>query len=155
MKSSLVAAFLVVGLLPGCAGGLQTPPSDIKIPADVSVAPPAETIPKNVAAFSGKWSGAWYGDRTGTYMADQVVIIERILSPTSARVTYTGIGRSGRINGVPWLFRLDGTIANDALQFTLPTGVAVTLGMNRNGTLDATGTGAGGTWRGVFTRSAN
>jgi hypothetical protein len=155
-RNLMILALLVLAPLSGCAtGGI---PSDIKIPADVSVMPPADTIPKNVAAFSGKWSGAWYGSATGTYMADQVVIVEKIVSPTSARVTYAGIGRWGQINGVPWIFRLDGTIANDTLEFSVPTdrgNVAVTLGMNRNGTLDATGVAPGGTWRGTFVRSPN
>jgi hypothetical protein len=155
MKTSRVLALLVLGLLTGCSVGM---PSGITIPADATVTPPADTIPRSIAAFSGKWSGAWYGSATGAYMADQIVIVERILSPTSARVIYAGIGRGGQINGVPWVFRLDGTFANDALQFTVPTdrgGVAVTLGMNRNGTLDATGSIGGQSWRGTFVRSAN
>ena len=150
MKTSSVAVLLVLGLSVGCSVGIR---GDIKIPADVAVLSPADTIPKSISAFSGTWSGAWYGDKTGTYMADQVVVVEEITSPTSARLTYAGVGRWGHLNGQPWVYRLNGTFADNSLQFTLPTGVATTLRMNPNGTLDATGTSSAGTWRGTFTRS--
>jgi len=155
MKSPALPVLLVLTYLSGCAGTGQGPAKDINIPADVTVVAPAEAIPKDLAAFSGKWAGAWYGAATSTYMADQVIVVERISSPTSARVAYAGIGRWGNINGQPWFYRLDATFVSNALQFTLPSGVAVTCRLNRDGTLDATGTSGGGTWHGTFTRSAN
>lgn len=155
MKNSALPVLLVLAYLTGCAATGQGPAKDINIPADVTVVAPADTIPKDVAAFSGKWAGAWYGAVTNTYMADQVIVVERISSPTSARVAYAGIGRWGNISGQPWLYRLDGTFVNNTLQFTLPSGVAITCRMNRDGTLDATGASGGSTWRGTFTRSTN
>jgi hypothetical protein len=86
-------------------------------------------------------------------MADQVIIVESIFPPSSAQVTYSGVGRWGQLNGQPWLYRLDGTFTNGDLVLTLPGGTDVTLHMNRNGTLEATATSRSGTWRGTFVRT--
>lgn len=148
-------AALMLFQLASCTTAVREPPSDIPLPSDARVVPPADTVPKDVAAFSGKWNGAWYGEKTGTYMADQVIVVERIIPPSSAEVTYAGVGRWGSLNGQPWVYRVDGSFGKDTLGFTLPGGVEVTLRMNRNGTLDATGTGRAGTWRGTFVRIGN
>jgi hypothetical protein len=153
MAKTRVWAILMFVQLAGCTTAV--PPSDIPLPPDARVVPPADTVPKDIAAFSGKWNGAWYGEKTSTYMADQVIVVERIIPPSAAEVTYAGIGRWGSLNGRPWVYRVDGTFGEGTLEFTVPGGINVVLRMNRNETLDAVATGRGGTWRGTFGRVAN
>lgn len=134
----------------GAAAGL---PAYIPIPPDLDIATPAADVPKEVAAFAGRWYGSWYGERTNTFMAEQVIIVEKI-NLSSARVFYGGIGRWGDIRGQTWGWRLDAKVDNGILTFTLPNRSAsvVTCRMNADGTLVARAEGGGGAWVGQFAK---
>ena len=56
----------------GAAAGL---PAYIPIPPDLDIAAPTADVPREVAAFAGRWFGSWYGERTNTFMAEQVIIL--------------------------------------------------------------------------------
>jgi hypothetical protein len=84
MKSRAIPVFLVLAYLTGCAATGHEQVTYINIPADVTVVAPDETIPKDLAAFSGKWTGGWYGARTHTHMADVVIVVERVLPAAGA-----------------------------------------------------------------------
>jgi hypothetical protein len=156
MKSRAVAVFLMLAYLAGSAATGRGQ----EIPADVIVVAPDATIPKEVAAFSGTWAGTWNSATYRSVMAEQIIVVDRISSPTSAHIVYAGIGRyngsGGYSNyGRTWLTRVDGTFANNTLQFTLSTGTVVTCSMNGDGTLAAAGLGGGNEWRGTFSRRPN
>jgi hypothetical protein len=133
----------------GCA---YAQPRDIAVPADVGVTAPSPDVPKELAPFSGRWSGSWYGAETNTHMADQIIVVESLSAPASARVAYAGIGRWQSLYGRQWFFRVDATLVEDSLQFRLPNGTLVSCRMNPDGTMGATGTTGQGTWRGTFKR---
>jgi hypothetical protein len=136
-------------------GGAYAQATDISVPADVAITPPSQDISKELAVFSGRWAGAWYGAQTNTHMADQIIVVETVAAPASARVAYAGIGRWKSLYGKQWFNRLDAALVDNSLQFRLPNGTLVSCRINPDGTMNATGTTAQGTWRGTFSRITN
>lgn len=118
---------------------------DIPLPADISVEVPDETIGRELAAFSGKWYGEWRGDRTNTFMAEQIIVVERI-TQSSVTVSYVGLGRWGQLDGRRWNYRLSAEYIDGTLRFKLPTGTIVTCRKNPDGTISARGEVSGGAW---------
>ena len=78
-------SFLAALLFAGCAVAAAVP-----LPSDVRIVPAAPTVPANLAAFSGKWVGAW---ATPTQVGgrirrrEHVLIVEEIKGPV-ANVVY-------------------------------------------------------------------
>jgi hypothetical protein len=69
-KEWLLAIMVIVGLT-ACAtmqGGLK----DIPLPNDINIVPPAPNLPKEIAAFSGKWEGTWDSG------LDSILVVEEI-----------------------------------------------------------------------------
>jgi len=59
-----VGLWMSLLLLVGCA--------TVPLPADVRIVPPSTEVPKEFAAFSGKWQGVW--DQT----LDHILVVEEI-----------------------------------------------------------------------------
>jgi hypothetical protein len=124
----------------------------------IRVVPPDKSISEKIAAFTGIWYGEWRGQRTYAYMADQIVAVEEITSPTSARVVYAGVGRyadsyySNR--GRTWNWKVNADFTDGKLKFTLPSSPSVDIvaELNRKGEMEITGTVSGGVWVGTFSR---
>ena len=57
---------VVLMAMAGCA------PRGVPLPNDVKVIPPSSDAPRQAAAFSGKWVGAW------DIKLDHVLVVERI-----------------------------------------------------------------------------
>jgi len=92
-------------------------PKDIPVHADVSVTAPAENIPKELAAYSGRWLGQYNGVNTGAYMSDGLIVVEKITSPSEIQVFYSGIGRHRINHGQPWTYRINAIYVDGALEF--------------------------------------
>lgn len=96
-------------------------PKDIPVASDVTVEAPAAGIPKELAAFSGKWFGHYNGVNTGAYMSDGLIVVEKIVSPTDIQVFYSGIGRHSWNYGQPWSYRTKASFSNGELDFRAAT----------------------------------
>ena len=112
---------------------------------DVSIASPDATAATEIATFSGTWCGQWFGERTNTLMADQLIAVEMI-TQSSAQVAYIGVGLWGHLAGQRWSYRLTAELVDGALRFKLPQGTIVTAKMSQDGTLSARGVSPGGAW---------
>ena len=130
-------------------------PKDIPIAPDVSVEAPAADIPKELAAFSGKWFGPYNGVRTGAYMSDALIIVERISSATSVQVFYSGVGRFRTNHGQSWAYRLNGAFIDGTLQFKVRDNRLVECKLNSDGTMSVTTASSTGSNRGTFRRLTN
>ena len=130
-------SFLVALLFAGCAAAVVVP-----LPPDAHIVPPAPAVPRNLAAFSGKWVGAWVtpsqvGGRI--QRRDHILIVEEIRGPGAAVVFALGSGLGlGIPDPKPVSLRMNGRFADGALKLFFPNGATVTYRMLPDGTLDAT-----------------
>ncbi len=95
-KKAWLLAILVVFALTACAtteSARKSPP----LPNDISIIPPAADLPKELAVFSGKWTGTW------NYGMDSILIVEEI-GGSWAKVVYS-IGDVPRFNVSAKYFR--------------------------------------------------
>ncbi len=131
---SLLAALLFVG----CAAAVAVP-----LPPNVHIVPPPPAVPQHLAAFSGKWVGAWV---TSTLVAghvqsrDHILIVEEIGGPGVAVVFALGSGLGlGIPDPKPVWFRMNGRFVDGELKLFFPAiGSIKTYRMLPDGTLDAT-----------------
>jgi hypothetical protein len=82
----LVNAFLVFAL--GCAPAPTRIASDVPL-EDRPVEPPGPDVPRELAAFSGRWVGVWTDGPS--YRKNMALIIERLIPPDRA-TGYYGCG---------------------------------------------------------------
>jgi hypothetical protein len=122
MISSLLAIALLAA---GCAS------ASVALPPDTKVETPASTIPREQAAFAGKWEGIWDGK------LPHVLVVERIV-PDGVDVIYaTGSSMEWRMN--PAWARAKGKFADArTLVVSLSRPATATYVMQPDGTLDAT-----------------
>ena len=65
---------ITIGLL-SCATSPRRPgelPEEVPLPKDINIVAPTADLPKEIAAFSGKWTGRWEG------VQESVLIVEEI-----------------------------------------------------------------------------
>lgn len=123
--AGFLLTILALAFISGCA--------TVQLPADMKVMSPAPHLPKEIAAFSGKWTGNWDGQ------LDHVLVVEE-LDAQEARVIYAwGSGT------FPWgktpsgWTRVSGEITGEELKLRVPhTGATVIYRMEADGTLAAT-----------------
>ena len=109
---------------------------DFPLPKDIIIVAPNQGVAENLASFSGKWQGEWYGNRTNTLMFEQLLIVEKITGDT-ATVVYSWIPRWG--NNTPSWIRLDASLKSDGtLVVVFPSGRTATYKMDKKGNLSAT-----------------
>jgi len=92
-------------------------PKELKIPSDITVIATGPDIPKDLAAFSGKWSGTYNGLRTGDYQGDGLIVVHQITSPKEIEVYYTGIGRQRTNPSKLWERRHTATYDGNSVEF--------------------------------------
>jgi len=148
----------VVLALAGCAAaGTTTAQGNLApLPKDLAIFPPGPDIPKEVAAFSGLWIGAWnlVGPRTGARLtlnaALAVTKIERTPEGTYKAAVISSWGPSPPEWGLPtasWV-PLEGTIEDGVLRvpsYGASPNIA-TYRLDGPTALMATYTSRGGTW---------
>jgi hypothetical protein len=144
-------AFLATSVLAFDAIGQA---KDIPILPDVAVSSPVPETPRDVAAFSGKWAGYFSGVRSGAYMADGFLVVERISSPSDVQVFFAGVSRFGATNGQPYSYRTSARIVDGALVFEAGR-MTVSATITGDDTMNITRSVAGGTDRSTFKRVAN
>lgn len=104
--------FVVSGVSPTQSQRLAA----IPLPSDLTIVPPAESLPAEVKAFSGKWGGTW------DFTLDHVLVVERINSPDNVVVIYAR-GRAPAFNmHEPWFGRINARIIDGVLSFPLRNG---------------------------------
>lgn len=127
-------------LLLSCATATVVP-----LPSDVHIVSPAPGVPREVAAFSGKWTGVWDG------ILDHILVVEDVAT-TDATVIYAyGTAGIWQINRPGWT-RVKGAFVDGALRISLPRPATVTYRMRPDGTLDGIYEWSGGTSRAKMTR---
>jgi hypothetical protein len=127
--------------------------SGVPVDPSVAVTPPSADVPKELAAFSGKWGGPFNGVNSGAYMSDAYLVVEAISSATDVRVYYAQIGRFTTNYGEKRAYRATAAVANGTLQFTMPDNLTVACSVRTSDTLNCTITNAqGGQNRGTFRR---
>ena len=136
------------------AGDALGQPKDIPMLPDVAVAAPSADVPKELAAFSGKWFGYYNGVNTGAYMSDALIVVEKIVSAREIQVFYAGVGRFRTNHGQPWSYRVNATFADGVLEFKAGQTTVVTAKMSGDAALSVTTTSARGSSRGTFKRLA-
>ena len=80
-KKSWLLAILAIFGLTACAT-MQGGGQNLPLPNDISIVPPSPDLPKDLAAFSGKWAGRW------SHGIDAMMIFEKI-DKTEAVVLYS------------------------------------------------------------------
>lgn len=137
-----VLAILAIAI--GCATGPAVMPAGVSLPPDITVTPPSSTIPREVAAFSGKWAGTWSGPR------DFVLIVEKV-SPVEAQIVYAqGTSPTSRVGA--FSYRRSAPIENGVLTVRYQSGPVMTVVPNKDGTLQASITEPGGTFHATLRR---
>ena len=84
----LLVFVMVLGLGFGLRVNGLAGASDIPLPSDINIIPPATDLPKELTAFSGKWTGTWGG------RLDVILIVEQI-DQTKAMVVYAWKSKTG------------------------------------------------------------
>ncbi len=139
IKKMCIINLFVVGFLFSCA----TIP--VPLPSDVRVVTPPPTIPKELAAFSGRWSGVWDA------ILDHILVVEEI-NPPHADVIYAwGTSALWFIDRPGWS-RVKGEFVESALKLSLPRPATVIYRMRADGKLDATYEWEGGISQAKMTR---
>ncbi|HKA54711.1 MAG TPA: ABC transporter substrate-binding protein [Candidatus Binatia bacterium] len=125
------------------------PVSGVPLPDRLRIVPPDRRVAPELAAFSGKWFGAWEGDVQG----EHILVVETI-DPPHALVIYAWGNSTGGAGTVhpqrlesDWL-RLRGHFVEGTLQMSLPGGATLICRLQPDGTLAATQT-----WRGAVSRA--
>ena len=118
--------------------------SAIPVPDDVRIFPPGAEVPREEAAFSGKWTGEWKGKWRGLVdgALPHTLVVEEIrrespISTTTAIVVFAW-GATLQWGISPGWYRLRGMFEGGVLRLTLPSGARVTYRINADATLDGT-----------------
>jgi hypothetical protein len=62
----------------------------VPLPEDIEITPPSSDLPKEIAAFSGKWDGVWDGTK-----GESILIVEEIDSKEAGIIYAWGEGLGG------------------------------------------------------------
>jgi hypothetical protein len=125
--------------------GSATPPSETSLPSEFRLVPPDATVPQQLAAFSGKWSGVWDG------ILAHVLVVEEIAPPDAVVIYGWGNAPQWHIDQSGWE-RVPGEFVEGTLKLSLRRPATVLYRMQPDGTLDATYEWAGGISRATLTR---
>jgi dienelactone hydrolase len=118
-----IVALCAIAVWPLCSSRAQTP-----LPDDISIAPPAPTVARDAAAFSGAWLGAWSGE------LPTALIVEQISSNGQAQVIYS-VGDLPFYHVKASWFRQAGQISNGKLHLQLKSGAKIDFTLEPGGLL--------------------
>ena len=88
------------------------------LPADHAVVPAASSVPAEIAAFLGAWSGTWTA--RGQEWECMVLVVQEVYANGYARGVYSVGMAEAPGNSAPTFFKIAGRIADATLRFTLP-----------------------------------
>ena len=83
---------MALGLMPVSA----TSQSKVPLPDDIRIVPPGSEVPREQAAFSGKWFGIWGGVDVKHGSREHILIVERLTTESPAVVAYLRLGTPAR-----------------------------------------------------------
>ena len=127
--------WLLAVFLSGCSAG-----ESIVLPPNIHIVAPGPGVPRELAAFSGKWTGAWVArlqDRQRS--RDHVLIVEEIRGTTANVIVAWGSGFQieGTLKPMPAWLRATGRFVDGVLQINFPAlGITATYRMAYNDTID-------------------
>jgi hypothetical protein len=124
--------------------GSAMPPSVAPLPSDVRIVPPVAAVPKQLAAFSGKWSGVWDG------ILPHVLVVEEITPPHAVVIYAWGTAPQWQTAQPGWS-RVQGEFVEGVLKLSLRRPATAMYRLQPDGTLDATYAWAGGLSRANLT----
>jgi hypothetical protein len=122
-----------------------TPPSEASLPSEVRLVPPDATVPQQLAAFTGKWSGVWDG------ILAHVLVVEEIAPPAAVVIYGWGTAPQWHIEQSGWE-RVHAEFVEGTLKLSLRRPATVLYRLQPDGTLEATYEWAGGISRATLTR---
>lgn len=91
----------------------------VPLPNDIDIITPDESIPQELAAFSGCWEGKW-----SDYATETALIVEEI-NTKSAKVIYCLGKSSGLYSMPPSCDRYQAKVSPDSMQISFPVGGTV------------------------------
>ena len=103
-----------------------------ELPTDIRVIPPAPSVSRDRASFSGRWSGTWDNG------VDHTLLVEEVRAEDAVVVVSYGV-----LSGPSWE-RLKASFRQGALVMQTPRGTTITYRLQPDGTLLATVTDRGG-----------
>lgn len=103
------------------------PRGDAPLPSDVNIVPPGPSVPKELAAYSGKWAGNWGNG------GDTILVVEEIIPPSSAVIIYSW-GKSYYTKKSGWT-RQHADFADGELTARFSNGALVQYRLRPDGTL--------------------
>ena len=128
---------LLAVFLSGCSAG-----TTITLPPNIQIVAPGPGVPKELAAFSGKWTGAWVARLQDRQRSREHVLIVEEIRGTTANVIVawgTGFHIEGPLNPMPAWQRVTGRFVDNVLRINFPAlGVTITYKMAANDTIDGT-----------------
>jgi hypothetical protein len=118
----------------------------VPLPSDLRIVQPAAGVPKELGAFSEKWTGVWDG------ILNHILVVEEINPPHAIAVYAYGAAVEWGIDSPGWRRIRGEFIDSTTLKLSLPQPATVIYRMQADGTLDATYEYAGGISRAKMTR---
>jgi dienelactone hydrolase len=109
-------------------GSLLSASAQVPLPDDIAIAPPASTVAKEQAAFSGSWLGSWGGD------LPTALIVEQVHSNGTANVIYAWGEPPMKFFKPGWV-RQTAKIDGHKLEFISGGGADVEFSLETNGLL--------------------
>jgi hypothetical protein len=138
MRSPLRLLILMF-VIAGCA--MSTP-----LPPDAAVQPPPSAVPRELAAFSGKWVGQWDG------VLDAALVVEEIRQREAVAIYSWGAAPQWRVE--PGFQRVRSQFdPQNTLRGTLANGAVVSYTMTPAGTLNGLYERGSVVAKGVFKRA--
>src|SRR5262249_31311021 len=126
------------------------PVSGVPLPDNIRIVPPDRRVAPALAAFSGRWVGAWEGASTG----EMILVVEAIDPPQARLILAQGnttwsadTAQSQRSLGPDW-FRVPGQFVAGTLQVSTPWGAPHIYRLQPDDTLALTHT-----WSDIVSRA--
>ena len=127
--------WLLAVFLSGCGAGEK-----ITLPPNIHIVAPGPGVPRELAAFSGKWTGAWVARLPNRQQSrDHVLIVEEIRGTTANVIVAWGSGFhiEGTLRPMPAWLRVTGRFVDGVLRIDFPAiGVTLSYRMAGNDTID-------------------
>jgi hypothetical protein len=120
MKKMILIGLAMVAVLLICNNGYAQ--GGVPLPKDIVIKPPSPELPKEIAAFSGKWKGKWDGQ------TDFIVVVTEIDSE-KAEIIYANAENPSRRWAAVCAYETAKVISGEKPKIQFKTTIKFTSGM--------------------------